>query len=76
MNLIWTCVLLHLAIYTAMFVIFYIFPTTFNIIGVNGYTGEVITTNSGTSSTGVPGYNLIGCEKGQICSAAVIEKLA
>lgn len=43
MNLIWTCGFLHLAIYTAMFVIFYLFPTfsSFNLVGINGGTSSV-----------------------------------
>lgn len=35
-NLIWTCILLHLLIYAAMFVIFYVFPTLFSSLGFAG----------------------------------------
>ena len=35
-NLIWSCLLLHLVIYVAMFVIFYIFPSLFSSFGLIG----------------------------------------
>jgi hypothetical protein len=35
-NLIWTCILLHLLLYAAMFVIFYVFPTLFSSLGFAG----------------------------------------
>lgn len=36
LNLIWSCLLLHLVIYVAMFVIFYIFPSLFSSFGLIG----------------------------------------
>ncbi|CAO1404217.1 unnamed protein product [Diamesa serratosioi] len=35
-NLIWSCLLIHLVIYVAMFVIFYIFPSLFSSFGLIG----------------------------------------
>lgn len=49
-----------------MFVVFYIFPSTFS--SIDGY-GDG--TMSGTST--VPGINTVGCEKGKICLAAVLQ---
>lgn len=71
-NLIWTCLLFHLAIYTTMFIMFYQFPMTLSTIGSwcgtdsnnmnNLYNGAI---GSGYSVGG----NIVACDnnKGMQC---------
>ncbi|KAJ6644378.1 Inactive rhomboid protein 1 [Pseudolycoriella hygida] len=61
-NLIWTCLIFHLVVYIAMFIIFYLFPMAFVSLGLGG---EGFGLNNGYANGGYSvGGNPVSCAKG------------